>query len=145
MQQKAIIITVVVVVILVAGYFLLTGLQRPAPVSEITVPNVEVMPEEEVAGKETEIREIAVSGKEFSFSPSSITLTEGERVRVVFTNAGRASHDFTLEGLGVKTRVIGAGQTDTVEFTAPASGTYTFFCSVPGHRQAGMEGNIEVE
>lgn len=145
MEQKTIITIVVVLAVLVAGYFLLTGLQRPAPILEITIPEAEVIPEEEVSGEEGEIREIAVSGTEFNFNPSSITLTEGERVRLVFTNAGRAPHDFTLEGLGIKTQVIGPGQTDSVEFVAPASGKYTFFCSVPGHREVGMEGDLTVE
>ena len=146
MEQKTIITIVVVLAVLVVGYFILTGLQRPTPVPEITIPETEVMPaSEEVAAEQEQIREIAVSGTEFSFNPGSITLTEGERVRVVFTNAGRASHDFTLEGLGIKTKVIGPGQTDSVEFVAPASGDYTFFCSVAGHRQAGMEGNMEVK
>jgi uncharacterized cupredoxin-like copper-binding protein len=146
MEQRTIIAIVLILAALVAGYFLFTGFQRPAPVPEITFPpQVEEPSQEEEVVVEKEVRQVDVSGTEFRFTPSSITLKEGERVRVVFTNIGSAPHDFTIEGLGIKTKVIGSGQTDSIEFVAPASGNYTFFCSVPGHRQAGMEGNIKVE
>lgn len=140
MENKTVGGIIVIVGILVGLYLFLTSLQRPEPVQEIVLPE-----ETQVPLEQAEVREIAVSGKEFSFDPASITLSEGEKVRVVFTNVGQAPHDFTIEGLGVKTEVIGSGKTDSVEFTAPASGNYTFFCSVPGHREAGMEGNLIVE
>ena len=141
MQKKATIAILIVVV--VVGYFVLTGLQRPAPQPETKIP--ELTETEVVPLEETTVREIAVSGTEFSFKPDSITLTKGEKVKIVFTNAGKAPHDLTIEGLGIKTKVIGSGQTDSIEFVAPASGTYTFYCSIPGHREAGMKGSIEIK
>jgi len=144
MEQRIVIALIVVLAALGAGYFLLTGLPRPAPLPELIIPTPEPVSQEPEQGEE-QIREIQVSGTEFSFSPNSITFAKGEMVQITFTNAGSAPHDFTLEGLGIKTRVIGPGQTDSVEFTAPAAGNYTFFCSVAGHRQAGMEGIMEVE
>ncbi len=143
MAQRTIIVAVVIAAALLAGYFIFTGIQRPASVPQIIMPPESPQQEEGVAAPET--REIAVSGTEFSFSPAAVTLKEGEKVRVIFTNAGSAPHNFTIEGLGIKTKVIGSGQSDVVEFVAPASGNYTFFCSVAGHRQAGMEGSMEVE
>ena len=47
--------------------------------------------------------------------------------------------------LGISTKTIGSGQTETIEFVAPTSGTYTFICSVPGHATAGMVGDLIVE
>lgn len=90
-------------------------------------------------------REIFVSGSEFKFNPSSISLTAGESVKVVFKNDGKYPHDFAIEGLGVKTSVIGAGEQAVLEFTAPATGTYATYCSVAGHREAGMEGVLSVQ
>lgn len=55
-----------------------------------------------------------------------------------------APHDFRIEELDEGTDVLDEGETD--EFTVDLeSGTYTYYCSVPGHREAGMEGELEAE
>ncbi len=140
MHGKTIGIIVVVLVILVGGYFLLRGsYQAPAPVS---------MPTETSPTTQTftsGITEISVVGTEFSFSPSSTSVKADEKIKITFRNNGRASHNLTLEGLGVGTKTVDGGKTDIVEFTALSLGTYTFFCSVPGHRASGMEGSLKVE
>lgn len=109
-----------------------------AGISDSTTPLPAVTPTGQV-------KEFSVSGTEYSFSPSSITVNAGDQVRITFKNNGRAIHNLIIEGLGVGTKTIGVGQADIVEFIAPASGTYTFFCSVSGHRAAGMEGSLKVE
>lgn len=144
-------IGLILILAVFGGYFLLKrGYQAPAPVTpEVTTPEgaPEVTPPEEAPPEVTvpEVKEFIVSGTEYSFSPSSISVRAGDQVKVTFQNTGRIAHNFVVEGLGVNTRTIGGGKTDTVEFTAPTSGTYTIFCSVPGHRAAGMEGTLEVE
>ncbi|WP_353717730.1 azurin [Dyadobacter sp. 676] len=42
------------------------------------------------------------------------------------------------------TKLVGGGESDTIEFTAPAKGTYTYICSFPGH-YALMKGSFIVE
>ncbi|MCE7066509.1 azurin [Dyadobacter sp. CY326] len=42
------------------------------------------------------------------------------------------------------TKLVGGGESDSVEFTAPAKGTYTYICSFPGH-YALMKGTFIVE
>lgn len=44
----------------------------------------------------------------------------------------------------VHTKLIGGGQTDTIEFVAPAKGVYEFICTFPGH-SALMKGTFYVE
>lgn len=90
-------------------------------------------------------REIVVSGSEFKFSPASISLTKGETVRITFRNTGNLPHNLTIAELGVATKTIGAGQTDSVTVTADKTGNYTFYCNVGNHRQQGMEGKLEVK
>jgi plastocyanin len=64
-----------------------------------------------------------------------------------FTNESSTPHDFVVEDEGGKelgkTDVIDGGK-DTVKLDL-AAGKYTYFCSVPGHRQAGMEGPLTVK
>ena len=97
------------------------------------------------AGVVMEVREIMVSGTEFSFNPASITVSAGEQLKITFRNDGNVIHNFKITELGVGTNTIASGKTDSIEFTVSASGTYTFFCSVPGHQVKGMEGTLTVQ
>jgi len=44
----------------------------------------------------------------------------------------------------VKSDLLNGGDSTTVTVNLPA-GTYTFYCSVPGHKEAGMTGTLVVE
>ena len=92
-----------------------------------------------------EVREITVEADEYSVSPKSLTVKAGERISLTFKNIGNLPHNFTIDELGVATKTIAGGQTDVVEFTAGASGTFTFYCSLAGHQKLGMEGDLEVQ
>ena len=140
-MNKIILIIVIILIVLVGGYFLFKGGYQ----SPTTPTSTEVgAPEQEGVGT-AEVKEITVVGTEFAFSPSAISVQAGEKVELIFKNEGRASHNLVIEGLGVSTKTIGGGKTDIIEFTAPVSGTFTFFCSIPGHRSSGMEGSLIVE
>lgn len=61
--------------------------------------------------------------------------------------AAGADHDYIpADGAGIiaHTSLIGGGETTTVEFTAPAAGSYDFICSFPGHWSM-MRGTLVVE
>lgn len=88
---------------------------------------------------------ITVEGTEFSFSPSTITLTEGKKVRLVFKNTGKMPHDWVVDELNAKTKVIKGGESDTIEFTPTKKGTFEFYCSVGNHRAQGMKGTVVVQ
>ena len=100
---------------------------------------------EEMVVEDSETREIIVEGEEFSFSPSTITVSEGEKIALTFKNVGTFPHNFIIDELDVKTETINAGEEDTIEFVADKSGTFAFYCGVGNHRQQGMEGELEVE
>ena len=80
------------------------------------------------------------------FEQSSLTAPAGKDT-FKFTNQSSTPHDFVIEDSGgkelAKTDVI-TGDTATTDATLKA-GEYTYFCSVPGHRQAGMEGTLTVK
>ncbi len=91
-----------------------------------------------------EVRVIEVNGSEFEFSPSTITLQKGERVRIIFRNVGSVPHNFVVDELGIRTPTIAPGRTAQVDFEVTKSGTFSFYCSVAGHREFGMEGNLTI-
>jgi plastocyanin len=80
-----------------------------------------------------------------AYDKKSAAVLAGQ-VTIDFTNDSAVPHNVTIvEG----SREIGAGKTisdakDSLKVQLPA-GEYTFFCSVPGHRQAGMEGTLTAE
>jgi nitrite reductase (NO-forming) len=75
------------------------------------------------------------------FTPDEIEATEGE-VSVAIENLDTFDHDFTIDELDVQ---ILLGPSASVDGTFPAApGTYAFYCSIPGHREAGMEGTLTV-
>ncbi len=80
-----------------------------------------------------------------SYNTTTLTAKPG-RVTIEFTNMAPLGHNVTVEGsggkqLGATPTFSGGTKSLTVNLTA---GTYTFFCSVPGHRQAGMQGTLTV-
>ena len=61
-------------------------------------------------------------------------------------NESSVDHNIALEGDGVDEvgEIVKDGGTSTVEAEVQA-GEYTFYCSVPGHREGGMQGTLTVE
>ena len=68
------------------------------------------------------------------------------RVRVTLTNDSTVQHNVTIaEGsntLGATKTITQSTDSVSLELTA---GDYVFYCSVPGHRQSGMEGTLSVQ
>ena len=67
---------------------------------------------------------------------------EGKAGDVTFVvgNPSTVSHNFVLEGNGIKvaSRTIGAKKTQNLTLTGLAPGEYQIVCTLPGHREAGM-------
>ncbi|WP_247237866.1 PVC-type heme-binding CxxCH protein [Telluribacter sp. SYSU D00476] len=81
-------------------------------------------------------------GKDGARNPV-LKANKGDRVRITITNGEQMTHDIALEKLGLKSKTIQEkGATTSIAFVAQQSDTY--FCTVPGHRTAGMVGNFEV-
>ena len=78
------------------------------------------------------------------FDKTSLEATAGN-VTIDFTNDSSLPHDVKLEGPGVDGEgtdtITGSSTSVTLDLQA---GEYTFYCSVDGHRAAGMEGTLVV-
>jgi nitrite reductase (NO-forming) len=86
---------------------------------------------------------VTVEASEFKFNPTSLQLPSGKQVTITLQNSGTVEHDFTVDALGVKVSAS-AGKAATGQFTLDKPGTYDFYCSVPGHKDAGMHGTLSV-
>ena len=105
---------------------------------------------------------LAVSAAEWRFQPSRIVLRQGEQVRIELRNDGAILHDLKIEDLsadGVQSQssgplsgnegelFVGAdpGKEGTLVFTPTETGAFTYYCTIPQHRQLGMKGTIIVQ
>jgi len=88
-------------------------------------------------------REIDVTAGRFRYQPKKITIAPGEDVTIVMTSTD-LFHDLVVKGHG---HIVGAKRKKTAEggLRIDEVGTYKFWCSVKGHRAAGMKGRIVVE
>ena len=83
---------------------------------------------------------------QLKYDTTSLTAKAGT-VTIGFTNAASLAHNLSIESssgsqVGATPTFEGGTKTLTVSLKP---GTYKFFCSVPGHRQAGMEGTLTVQ
>lgn len=113
--------------------------------------------------------ELSVSGTdELAFEPDAFAVPVGTEVTVEFTAEGAVEHDLVIEeaamvgmtgeqGHGehededhatddgdLHVAHADAGETATATFTIDEAGSYEVFCSVPGHREAGMVAELTV-
>jgi plastocyanin len=158
-MNRNIIMAIVAVLVLlgIGGFFLMNNnatAPSPSPEAAMTAPTTspevtdtpDALDSESTgsADSEEEVREISVESNGLNFTPATIRVKLGEKVRVTYkNNMGR--HDWSLDEFNAKTDLINAGATDTVEFTASKKGSFVYYCSVPGHREAGMKGTLIVE
>jgi plastocyanin len=83
---------------------------------------------------------------QLAFEQKSVS-TKAGAVKIDFSNSSPVGHDVKVEDssgsqLGGTNLVTGGSTTATVDLSP---GTYTFYCDVPGHEQAGMKGTLTVK
>ena len=85
---------------------------------------------------------ILLKSHNMAYSSTRLQVQSGEHT-ITLDNADFIPHTFTIDALGINLTVPARGK-DQLTFTAPA-GTYTFYCDIPGHPEAGMVGNLVVD
>ena len=113
--------------------------------------------------------ELSVIGTDqLEFEPDAFAVPAGAEVTVEFTSEGAVEHDLVIEGAGMAGMVgeeghgdhgeedhvmdegdlhvahADAGETVTATFMIDEAGTYEVYCSVVGHREAGMIAELTV-
>ena len=89
------------------------------------------------------VREFAVRGDGFAFTPSRIEVQKDDIVKITFT-ATDSPHSFTMDGGYRIAKRAGAGQTVTFEFRA--TGNERFYCNLTqDDRCKGMHGELVVK
>jgi plastocyanin len=78
------------------------------------------------------------------FEQPTITARVGETVMLRLDNAATSIHYFDIDAFDVHVPMP-SGESAVALFKPTAPGTYTFYCSVPGHREFGMQGTMIVE
>lgn len=88
----------------------------------------------------------AAEGTDLAYTSDTAESAAG-KVSIEFTNPQAISHDVSIEDPGGKevaaTELVSDGTATATADLKP--GDYTFFCTVPGHREAGMEGTLTVK
>lgn len=111
---------------------------------------------------------VTVVAEDTQFNPAEITVDADEEVTLALENRDTIEHDLEVEGLSVEVMADGASEgehgagagaadsgvlaihttseaTETMTFIARTPGTYAFYCTIPGHRDAGMVGTFTVQ
>lgn len=111
--------------------------------------------------------EVEMVLRDMSFSKKEITFKQGVQSRLILNNRDKVVHDFNVDVIPVDVIAltispnsshehsserepdlhvsVEPGEKGWVEFTALEAGTYTFYCTVDGHRMAGMEGTLIIK
>ena len=85
---------------------------------------------------------VDVTLSEFAID-GTLTAETGD-VTLSVTNAGTQQHNLVVEELAVETPMLNAGDAAELALGTLDTGNYTVFCSVPGHRDSGMESTLVV-
>jgi cytochrome c oxidase subunit 2 len=91
-----------------------------------------------------DVKTVDVTASRFRFEPATISVTQGDSVRLRLHSADR-SHAFAIKAFRVKALIPKGGETVTVEFVADQAGTFAFTCSEycgTGHSE--MKGRLVV-
>ncbi len=128
-------IGVVIVIVAVVAYVIKNSRQTTVHSTPAPVPTPIVADQAQT---------LTVEAANFSFSPNTIKVKKGTKIKITF-KSNQGTHDFVLNDFKVRTKLLQANQSQTVEFTANKVGSFEYYCSVGDHRQMGMKGTLVVE
>ncbi len=88
---------------------------------------------------------IGVGGEIDGVVNPTLTASPGQTVQIRLVNGQPVEHDLRIDEFDVETgSVFAEGEEAIITFHVMEGGVYTYYCSIPGHRAAGMEGLLQV-
>ena len=84
-----------------------------------------------------------VDAFDLGFTQKELTIAADTDVTITYNNTGVLEHDLIVEDTDFGTDLIAGGESVDLVVNLP-EGEYTYYCSVAGHREAGMEGTLHV-
>ena len=88
------------------------------------------------------VKTIAIEGSSYKFTPKTITAPPG--ILEFTLTSTDIQHSFRIKGVDGFMIEVGAGKSASKKVKLPA-GKYAFYCDIPGHESAGMEGTLTVK
>jgi cytochrome c oxidase subunit 2 len=102
------------------------------------------LPQVKGGGIVEDVKTIDVIASRFKFEPATITVAQGDSVRLRLHSTDR-THGIAIKAFRVKALIPKMGEAITVEFVADQAGTFDFTCSeYCGTGHAGMKGRLVV-
>ncbi len=75
----------------------------------------------------------------------TLEVNENDMVQVTIINGEGAKHNIVFPDFNTTSQIVaGKRASSTVVFRASSRGSFPYYCDVPGHRESGMEGRVEV-
>lgn len=106
---------------------------------------------------------VELKAENMTWGSKELKLTKNQPVKLVLNNQDGVLHDFVIDKIPAKVEhsagashghsasaksdlhvAAEAGKQGSVEFTPTKPGSYTYYCSEPGHKEAGMTGTLIV-
>jgi len=110
---------------------------------------------------------VNLTARDIKYDETTLEVKAGQPVKLIFNNVGTLEHDFSIMDIPVESasessKPVGhdmgtmtdapalhtsapVDASSTLEFTPTKPGVYEFFCSVSGHKDAGMVGTLIVK
>ncbi|MBI2316876.1 MAG: cupredoxin domain-containing protein, partial [Betaproteobacteria bacterium] len=90
---------------------------------------------------------VTVHAQSTRYQPDLVTIpaNPGDLVRVQFTNDDSVFHDWMVHGIPNAHASARPGQTSSTTFRVLSLGAFEISCSVPGHEDAGMTGQLIIQ
>jgi plastocyanin len=85
---------------------------------------------------------VALEAFDIGWSDALLSASAGDTIRI--TSTGAAEHSFVVDALGIDVVLAPASTTEVAIPNDAGAGAYDFYCSVPGHAEAGMVGRLEI-